>query len=161
MTHLPTPRKAVFLDFCLKGEFRKTAIKTNRETNMRRYLLFFIASGILSLIFCGSVYAQKETTLVRLALLRIDSTQLESYKSALKEEIETSVRVEPGVLSLYAVSDKNHPDRITIFEIYASVEAYNAHRETQHFKKYKNVTREMVKSLELIEADPILLGSRK
>jgi len=95
-----------------------------------------------------------------LAKLQIDSAHLESYKVALKEEIETSVRIEPGVLSLHAVSDKDNPTHITIFEIYANTDAYNAHRETPHFKKYKNSTKEMVKSLELVEVVPIVLGAK-
>jgi hypothetical protein len=41
---------------------------------------------------------------VRIAELEIDSGQLEAYKLALKEEIETSIRIEPGVLTLYAQS---------------------------------------------------------
>lgn len=102
----------------------------------------------------------QNTKVIRLAMLRIDSTRLETYKSALKEEIETSVRIEPGVLSLYAVSDKEDPTRITIFEIYANEDAYNSHRETPHFKKYKESTKDMVKSLELIEVDPIVLGTK-
>jgi hypothetical protein len=45
---------------------------------------------------------------VRLAEIDIDPAQLESYKAAVKEEIETSVRVEPGVLALYAVAEKDN-----------------------------------------------------
>ena len=44
--------------------------------------------------------------IVRIAELDIDPVQLDAYKLALKEEIETSIRVEPGVLTLYAVSLK-------------------------------------------------------
>jgi hypothetical protein len=44
--------------------------------------------------------------IVRIAELQIDPAQLDSYKLALKEEIETSIRVEPGVLTLYAVTLK-------------------------------------------------------
>jgi len=96
--------------------------------------------------------------MVRLAKLVIDSTQLERYKSALKEEIETSVRLEPGVLTLYAVSEKNNPTRITILEIYADTDAYKAHLQTPHFIKYKTGTKDLVKSLELVEAVPIVPG---
>jgi quinol monooxygenase YgiN len=53
---------------------------------------------------------------VRIAELEIDPGQLEAYKLALKEEIETSIRVEPGVLTLYAVSLKEHPEQIRLFE---------------------------------------------
>ena len=60
-----------------------------------------------SLTFCSNVSAQKENEqMVRLAKLVIDSVQLSNYKAYLKEEIETSIRVEPGVLTLYAVAEK-------------------------------------------------------
>ena len=94
--------------------------------------------------------------MVRIAKLEIDSSQLESYKALLKEEIETSVRVEPGVLTLYAVYEKQRPTRVTILEIYADSAAYKAHIQTPHFLKYKNGTIKMVKSLELIETVPLI-----
>jgi quinol monooxygenase YgiN len=100
--------------------------------------------------------AQEKDQMVRLAKLVIDSTQLDSYRAFLKEEIETSVRVEKGVLTLYAVAEKNKPTHITILEIYADTEAYKAHIQTPHFIKYKNGTKDMVRSLELVEADPLI-----
>lgn len=103
------------------------------------------------------VFSQKENKqLVRLAKLVIDSTQLEQYNAFLKEEIETSVKVEPGVITLYAVAEKNKPTHITILEIYADVEAYKKHIQTPHFLKYKNETRDMVKALELVEVLPLI-----
>jgi quercetin dioxygenase-like cupin family protein/alkylhydroperoxidase/carboxymuconolactone decarboxylase family protein YurZ/quinol monooxygenase YgiN len=105
-------------------------------------------------------YPVNETPLVRLAKLRIDTAQLESYVVALREEIETSVRVEPGVLNLYAVSEKDNPAHITIMEIYAGEDACKSHLETPHFKKYKSSTNEMVKSLELVETVPVALGAK-
>ena len=104
--------------------------------------------------------AQHQNRLVRVAKLEIDFTQLESYKAALKEEIETSVRIEQGVIALYAVSEKDNPTHITIFEIYANEDAYKAHLETTHFKKYKSRTKDMIKSLELKESIPIALESK-
>jgi len=110
---------------------------------------------------CGTSSAQKTAgPLVRIAELEIDPAQLEAYKAALGEEIETSIRLEPGVLALYAVSLKEHPNQIRIFETYADQAAYEAHLQTSHFKKYKSETQSMVKSLKLIETDPILLGSK-
>jgi quinol monooxygenase YgiN len=40
------------------------------------------------------------------------------------------------------------------------MEAYQAHLQTAQFKKYKAETQKMVKSLKLIETNPILLGSK-
>lgn len=98
--------------------------------------------------------------LVRIAALEIDPAQLDAYRSLLKEEIATSIRVAPGVLSLAAVSVRDHPSQIRIFETYADQMAYEAHLQTPHFKKYKTETAGMVKSLRLIEAEPILLGAK-
>jgi quinol monooxygenase YgiN len=108
----------------------------------------------------GTAMAQDEVQIVRLAKLIIDSAQLEKYKAALKEEIEASVRLEAGVLTLYAVSEKANPTHITILEIYASEQAYKSHVQTPHFLKYKTITKEMVKSLELLETVPLLPGMK-
>ena len=108
----------------------------------------------------ASINAANENQMVRLAKLEIYPKHLEAYKAALKEEIEASIRLEPGVLALRAVSEKAHPTRIMLMEIYASVEAYRAHIASPHFQKYKLGTEPMVKSLELIEVDPILLGEK-
>ena len=98
--------------------------------------------------------------IVRIAELEIDPAQLDAYKLALKEEIETSIRVEPGVLTLYAVSLKEHPEQIRLFESYRDAAAYESHIQSLHFKTYKDRTRQMVKQLTLLETEPILLGSK-
>jgi quinol monooxygenase YgiN len=94
--------------------------------------------------------------MVRLAKLTIDPAQLDAYRAALKEEIEASIALEPGVLTLYAVSEKERPTHITILEIYADRAAYETHIRTPHFLKYKTGTERMVKSLELIETEPLV-----
>jgi len=104
--------------------------------------------------------AQENEQKVRLAKLVIDSAQLDSYLTFLKEGIETAMRDEPGVLTLYAVSEKEKPTHITILEIYADEDAYQSHLLTPHFLKYKNGTMEMVKSLELVESVPIIPGMK-
>lgn len=98
---------------------------------------------------------------IRVARLQVDSAKLEQYKAALKEEIETSVRVEPGMLTLYAVYEKNNPTHVTVFEIYADENAYKSHIQTPHFKKYKTETKEMVLSLDLAETVPIALERKE
>lgn len=135
-------------------EKKKTLLQPYRD-----FVLSFITL-LLILLVNSDASAQHERQMVRLAKLVIDSTQLESYQSFLKEEIETSVRVEPGVLTLYAVSEKDNPTHITILEIYADTAAYKAHLQTPHFLKYKNGTKDMVKSLELVETIPLVPGMK-
>jgi len=97
---------------------------------------------------------------MRIARIVVDSAQLESYKAALKEGITTAVRMEPGVLSLSAVYEKDHPTHVTVFEIYADEKAYRSHIQTPHFLKYKSIVQQMVKSLELVDVAPIVLEGR-
>ena len=128
----------------------------------RCYLaMTFIITTCMALLSNISASAQDKNLVVRIAKLQIDSAQLKNYRDALKEEIETSVRVEAGVLTLNAVAEKNNPTHITIMEIYANTDAYKSHIETSHFKKYKSATKNMVKSLELIETVPIALETKK
>ena len=92
--------------------------------------------------------------------LEIDPAQLGPYLVALREEVETSIRVEPGVLTLYSVQVKGAPWRVRLFEMYADSNAYNAHIASPHFQKYKTGTAAMVRSLVLLETDPVLLGTK-
>ena len=115
---------------------------------------------MLTFVFCNNDPAQNKSQMVRLAKLVIDSSQLENYNALLKEEIEASVRLEPGVLTLYAVAEKNDPTHITILEIYADTVAYKSHLQTPHFIKYKNGSKDMVKSLELVETVPLVPGMK-
>ena len=125
-----------------------------------RQLLFLGVSVLASAVGGRAVAEAAQAPYVRVAEIEIDPAQLESYKAAAREEIEQSVRIEPGVLALYAVSDKDNPARVIVFEMYADREAYKAHLETPHFKKYKIATQDMVRSLKLLETVPIALHAK-
>ena len=109
----------------------------------------------------GSARAQdKQGQFSRIAEIEVDPEQLERYKAALRAGIEAAIRLEPGVITLYAVSVRDRPEQIRVFEVYASAAAYQSHLQTAHFKRYKATTQSMVRSLKLIETDPIALGSK-
>jgi quinol monooxygenase YgiN len=125
-----------------------------------RQLLILGASVLASCLGSGAHADQTQRPYVRVAQIEIDLAQLERYKAAVREQIEAAIRVEPGVLTLYAVAEQDNPARVIVFEIYADPEAYKAHLETPHFKKYKADTQEMVKSLKLVDTVPIMLGAK-
>ena len=99
-----------------------------------------------------------ENNLVRLSKITVDPIQLDDYYAFLKEEIEASMRLEPGVLTLYATAEKDAPHKVTILEIYADRNAYESHLKTPHFQKYKQGTLSMVKELELVDVKPLIPG---
>lgn len=98
--------------------------------------------------------------ILRIAELDIDPNHIETYRGLLAEEIQASVRLEPGVLFLFAMAMKEYPHRVRVVEGYADQAAYEAHLQTPHFLRYKTGTAGMVLSLELMEADPIALLSK-
>jgi len=97
---------------------------------------------------------------VRIAELEIDPASLDAFATAVKEEMSDSVRLEPGVIAIYAVAEKDRPERLHFFEIYADEAAYNAHRESPHFRKYFSTTQPMIRSRRLIDTVPIQLSAK-
>lgn len=123
----------------------------------RSAIVSYILSVMMLTIGDSKAFAQQEGRKFRIAKIEIYPAYLDDYRAALAEHAKTAVRIEPGVIALQAVYDKVHPARVTVFEVYASEEAYQAHLKAPHFLKYKSKTLKMVKSLELAEAAPIAI----
>ena len=93
--------------------------------------------------------------IVRLSKIEVYPQHLDEYMKYATEVGEVSLRTEPGVLTMYAVGEKENPCKITILETYASREAYEKHIASEHFQKYKQGTLHMVKSLVLADQTPL------
>lgn len=119
---------------------------------MKRFLLTTVFLSIFNFLSL-TASAQVTTKMYRIAKIKVDPNQLELYQVALKEQMNAAIQLEPGVLSYTVVADKKDASSITIFEVYASLEAYQSHIATPHFKKYKETVKNMVISLELIDTD--------
>lgn len=98
--------------------------------------------------------------IVRLSKIEIYPQYIDAYLSYAVEVGEVSLRTEPGVLTMYAVSEKENPCRVTILETYASREAYEKHIASEHFQRYKQETLHMVKSLVLSDQTPLNPANR-
>lgn len=115
-----------------------------------------IIGTLISMLAVPFSVGAQEVQMTRLSKITVNADHLPAYRDALAEEVRASMKLEPGVLSLYAVFDKEDPTRLTILEIYASRQAYEQHVKSSHFLKYKSGTLHMVKSLELVDVDPLL-----
>ena len=118
-------------------------------------LLFSVLSNS-----CGEMNQQKEEFksedfMIRIAEIEVDSAYLEEYVSILKVESEASMKLEPGVISIFPMFQKENPTEIRLLEIYANKAAYESHLQSPHFKHYKETTLKMVKSLRLVEMEAI------
>ena len=87
------------------------------------------------LVVRNAAGAQQKEMIVRISEIGVDLRYLEEYKAVLKEEAEASVRLEPGVIAIFPMYQKENPTEVRILEIYASQEAYESHLKTPHFLK--------------------------
>ena len=128
----------------------------------------YIATGevigkCLNLDKAPSICAKEPMTadgIVRLSKIEVYPQYLDEYMKYAAEVGEASLRTEPGVLTMYAVSEKENPCMVTILETYASREAYEKHIDSEHFRKYKQGTLHMVKSLVLSDQTPLNPANR-
>lgn len=93
--------------------------------------------------------------LIRISEIEIEPEYLKEYLDILKEESKASVELEPGVVSIYPLYQKENPNQIRILEIYEDRAAYEYHLQTPQFKHYKTTTLKMVKSLKLVDMKTI------
>ncbi|WP_316813621.1 carboxymuconolactone decarboxylase family protein [Pedobacter heparinus] len=92
-----------------------------------------------------------EEMMVRISEIEILPEYLSAYSAILKEEASASVKLEPGVIAIFPMFQKETPTQIRIIEMYANKAAYQSHLKTPHFLHYKTTTLKMVKTLKLVD----------
>ena len=93
--------------------------------------------------------------MVRIAEIEIYPEFQKEFTAFLKEEAAASVNLEPGVIAIFPMYQKENPTQIRLVEVYASHTAYESHLKTPHFQLYKTSTLNMIKSLRLIDMESI------
>lgn len=128
----------LFLFLSIKSEAQEKNINYYMDKQIICYKLPMEADGI-----------------VRLSKIEVYPEFLDEYIKYAVEVGEISLLTEPGVLTMYAVGEKDNPCKVTILETYASKAAYEQHIASEHFQKYKQGTLHMVKSLLLSDQIPL------
>ncbi|WP_308936745.1 antibiotic biosynthesis monooxygenase [Duganella sp. SG902] len=100
-------------------------------------------------------HAQNEEMMVRISEIQVHRAHLKQYMEILHEEAAASVRLEPGVIAIFPMYQRDDDTEFRILEIYANRQAYEAHLQTPHFQHYKTSTLSMVKSLKLIDMEAL------
>ena len=114
---------------------------------------------VVMMVSCHKASAQQKELMVRISEIEIEPAYLEEYKAILEEEAAASVKLEPGVIAIFPMYQKENPAQVRILEMYASKVAYEQHLKTPHFQKYKTTTLKMVKSLMLVDMQAIDLAT--
>lgn len=121
---------------------------TSKTFDMKTYIII-----LFSLFLNNSIFAQRNDMIIRISEIEIEPSFLKEYLDILNEEASASVKLEPGIISIFPMYQKENHNQIRILEIYADKSAYEYHLKTPHFLKYKTTTIKMVKFLKLIDME--------
>jgi (4S)-4-hydroxy-5-phosphonooxypentane-2,3-dione isomerase len=102
------------------------------------------ASALLLLPTSGNKAAAESAPLF-IAAVEYDVVpgKVDDFLAALKENAAASVK-EPGCRELNVTVSQKDPNHLFIFEVYDNAAAAEAHTATEHFKKYKAATKDLV-----------------
>ena len=132
----------------------------NTQDRFYKVTFLFILIIVISFSYNTST-AQQKDMMVRMAEIEVFPANLDEYKAILKEEAAASVKLEPGVLCIFPMYQKENPTQVRLLEIYANRAAYEAHLKSPHFQHYKTTTLSMVKSLKLVEMNALDVEAMK
>lgn len=118
---------------------------------IKKYISITQANILWQMLSKPTIPVVATDMMVRISEIEIVPEQLKEYTGVLKEEAAASLRIEPGVIAIFPMFQKEVPTQIRIVEIYANKAAYQSHLQTPHFQHYKTTTLNMVKSLKLVD----------
>lgn len=102
----------------------------------------------------------ERTPIVRLVQVTLKPGAEKTFRRIVVDEMEQAMDKEPGVLAMYAASQKGQSELWYFLEIYTNDSAYEAHRQTPHFQTYIKETASLVKDKKMTEMDSRVLFSK-
>ena len=76
-------------------------------------------------------------------LVHVKEDKIEAFKKATIENAENSVK-EPGVARFDVVQQQEDPTRFVLVEVYRTTEDPAKHKETMHYKKWRDTVADMM-----------------
>lgn len=103
---------------------------------------------------------QADRTRTNLVSVTLKPSKDDAFRAAVMPEMAQSLKVEPGVLAIYAGTLQDHPEQWFFFEVYESEAAYQTHRRTPHFQAYLRHTADLLQDKHFVDITPTLLMNR-
>ncbi len=101
-----------------------------------------------------------ERTINNLVIVEVKPEFQNEFKNIVLPEMAESLKLEKGVLAMYAATDSQTPNRWYFYEVYASEEDYQLHRQTPYFRDYLRQTAHMSTSKDAIPVKPVFLRNK-
>src|SRR5215467_3927782 len=103
--------------------------------------------------------AQSSGLFVNAVYLEINPADMPKYMEAIKENGANAVK-EPGCRMFNIHVSAKDPNHVFLYEVYDNAAALEAHRQTPHFKKYAEITENMVTKRDVRPMTPVALNSK-
>lgn len=125
-----------------------------------RAIVLLSAFGVMPFAWAPPAAAQSAAaTYISAVDLDIVPAEREKFLAAAKENGEASVK-EPGCQQYIISFVASNPDHIMLIEVYNDAAASQAHRATEHFKKYQATVANMVAKREVRAMTPVALFAK-
>jgi (4S)-4-hydroxy-5-phosphonooxypentane-2,3-dione isomerase len=106
-------------------------------------LVLLVTLCVLSTVRGDEALAQSARPYVNAVDVDIVPGQIDNYLAALQENGAASVH-EPGCRDFIITVSQKDPNHVFIFEVYDDAAAFEAHRQSDHFKKYAATSKDMI-----------------
>jgi len=105
-----------------------------------------ISAGAWILLSTSSRLAAAQTGPLYINLVELDivPAEIDKFMEAIKENGAAAVKKEPGCREFNVIVSEKDPHHVLLFEVYDNAAALEAHRATDHFKKYQAAVANMV-----------------
>lgn len=75
--------------------------------------------------------------------VHVKKDKIEAFKKATVENAQNSIK-EPGIARFDVVQQQDDPTRFVLVEVYRTVEDPLKHKETMHYKKWRDTVADMM-----------------
>jgi len=103
-----------------------------------------LVAGVWVLVQVPNAAAQSGPLFINIVELDIVPAELDKFMDAIKENAAAAVKKEPGCREFNITTSAKDPNHVLLFEVYDNAAALEAHRATEHFKKYQAAVANMV-----------------
>jgi (4S)-4-hydroxy-5-phosphonooxypentane-2,3-dione isomerase len=119
-----------------------------RKAALKPFLATAAAVAVLagaSLMFLQSRHAAAEAggLYINAVDLVVIPSEMPKFLEAIKENGANAVK-EPGCREFNITVLANNPNHVFLYEVYDNAAALDAHRQTEHFKKFAAATKDMI-----------------
>src|SRR5262249_39322229 len=103
--------------------------------------------------------AQSGGLFINAVFLDINPADMPRFMEAIKENGANAVK-EPGCRTFNIHVSAKDPNQVFLYEVYDNAAALEAHRQTPHFKKYAEITKNMVTKRDVRPMTSVALNSK-